>query len=46
MLSAQQRSFVLRMINSVMQMLQQKMMNGQGHMQQDRGMNMNRGRMQ
>lgn len=40
-LDAQQRAFVVRMINSApqMQMMHQKMMNGQGQMQQDRGMN-------
>lgn len=44
-LDAQQRAFVLRIVNAEMQMMQQKMMNGQGQMQQDRGM-MNRGKMQ
>lgn len=40
-LDAQQRAFVLRIINTApqMQMMHQKMMNGQGQMQQDRGMN-------
>jgi hypothetical protein len=40
-LDAQQRAFVVRMINTApqMQMMHQKMMNGQGQMQQDRGMN-------
>ncbi|MBA3602908.1 MAG: hypothetical protein H0W50_04550 [Parachlamydiaceae bacterium] len=51
-LDAQQRAFVLRMVNTEMHLMQQKMMNGhemmngQGQMQQDRGMNMNRGKMQ
>jgi len=48
-LDAQQRAFVLRMVNSEIQMMQQKMMNGQEMMNgqgqmQDRGMN--RGMMQ
>ena len=45
-LDAQQRAFVVRMINTApqMQMMHQKMMDGQGQMQQDRGMN--RGMMQ
>lgn len=40
-LDAQQRAFVVRMINTApqMQMMHQKMMDGQGQMQQDRGMN-------
>jgi putative lipase involved disintegration of autophagic bodies len=40
-LDAQQRAFVVRMINTApqMQMMHQKMMNSQGQMQQDRGMN-------
>ncbi|MBA3722967.1 MAG: hypothetical protein H0W88_11300 [Parachlamydiaceae bacterium] len=37
-LDAQQRAFVLRIVNAEMQMMQQKMMNGQGQMQQDQGM--------
>ncbi|MBA3721213.1 MAG: hypothetical protein H0W88_02280 [Parachlamydiaceae bacterium] len=45
-LDAQQRAFVLRVLNTEMQMMRQKMMNGQSQMQQDRGMNMNTGRMQ
>ncbi len=49
-LDAQQKAFVLRMINSEMQMMHQKMMNGQEMMNgqsqmQDSGM-MNRGNMQ
>jgi putative lipase involved disintegration of autophagic bodies len=45
-LDAQQRAFVVRMINGApqMQMMHQKMMKGQDQMQQDRGMN--RGTMQ
>ncbi len=40
-LDAHQRAFVVRMINRApqMQMMHQKMMDGQGQMQQDRGMN-------
>lgn len=40
-LDAQQRAFVVRMINGApqMQMMHQQMMNGQGQMQQNRGMN-------
>lgn len=42
-LDAQQRAFVLKMVNTEMQMMQQKMMQGQGQMQDH---NMNRGMMQ
>jgi len=45
-LNAQQRAFVIKMVNMgpKIQMMRDKMMDGQGQMQQDRGMN--RGMMQ